>query len=85
MLYHAVPPELAERVWRDGLLPTGRPHVHLARKPLHARNAIRDDLGESTLLEIDAAAMVRDGFSFYVSPKATWLTPAVPPRYLRAC
>lgn len=82
VLYHAVMPEQLPDVLQHGLVPTGRPHVHLARKPEHARNAIRDTEDASTLLRIDAAAMSEAGHGFYVSPKATWLVASVPPRFM---
>ena len=82
VLYHAVMPDDVAVALRDGLLPTGRPHVHLARRADHARNAIRDTDNASVVLAVDAAAMSRDGVAFYCSPKATWLVDAVPPRYL---
>lgn len=82
VLYHAVMPERLPDVLRHGLVPTGRPHVHLARRPEHARNAIRDTQDAATILRIDAAAMNDAGHGFYVSPKATWLVARVPPRFV---
>ena len=81
MLYHAVPAADVEAVLRDGLHPTRRPHVHLARKAEHARAALGD--GDGVVLAVDAAAMHAGGHGFFVSPKATWLVHAVPPEHLR--
>ena len=81
-LYHAVPEADADRVARDGLSPTGRPHVHLARRPDHARGAVGEGRGPAVVFVVDAAAMHAAGHAFYVSPKATWLCDRVPPRFL---
>ena len=82
-LYHAVSADRLAVVLADGLRPTGKPHVHLARQPVHARNAIRGEL-RPVVLAVDAAAMHAAGFTFYASPKGTWLTAHVPPRFLSA-
>ena len=82
MLYHAVPPARLAAALRDGLLPTSRPHVHLARKVDHARNALRDDGPTAVVLAVDSAAMHAAGHPFWCSPKATWLVSRVPAAFL---
>lgn len=82
VLYHAVSADRLARVLAEGLTPTGKPHVHLARRPQHARNAIRAQ-HRPILLAVDAARACAEGGTFYVSPKGTWLTPAVPPQFLQ--
>ena len=81
VLYHAISADRLTEVLRDGLVPAGRPHVHLSRRPEHARNAIREEL-EPVVLLVDTAAMHAAGFTFYASPKGTWLTGPVPARFL---
>ena len=81
VLYHAVPADRLAAALRDGLAPTARRHVHLARRADHARNALRDEQ-RPVVLAIDAAAMHDAGHAFYASPKATWLVGFVPPAFL---
>ncbi len=82
VLYHAVPADRVATVLADGLVPAGKPHVHLSRRPEHARNALRPEVGPTVLI-VDAAAMSAAGHAFFCSPKATWLVGAVPRQYLR--
>ena len=80
VLYHAVPAGAVETALREGLHPTRRPHVHLARKAEHARAAL--GLEDGVVLAVNAAAMHAAGHGFFVSPKATWLVHAVPAEHL---
>ncbi|RAJ44062.1 putative RNA 2'-phosphotransferase [Kitasatospora sp. SolWspMP-SS2h] len=87
----AVPPDVlfhgtAERTLRfvlaEGLRPMSRRDVHLSAD---AGTAVRvgSRHGRPVVLEVDAAAMARDGHAFRVSANGVWLTDAVPVAYLR--
>src|SRR3712207_7911313 len=39
--------------------------------------------GRPVVFEVDAAAMRKDGFTFYKSANGVWLVESVPPGYLR--
>ncbi len=80
ILYHSVAADELDDVLARGIVPTGRPHVHLARRPEHARSAIREE-SRPVMLEVRALELHRAGGRFFVSPKGTWLTDAVPSRY----
>lgn len=82
VLYHAVPADRVEAALREGLQPTRRPHVHLSRRPDHAKSALKEE-NRPTVLQIDARAMHAAGHLFYVSPKATWLVDEVPAAFIR--
>ncbi len=82
VLYHAVEADQVELALREGVHPTGRPHVHLARKAAHARSALRDGGASAIVLQIDAFAMHGAGYLFFASPKSTWLTHHVPARFI---
>lgn len=77
VLYHAVPADRVETALREGLQPTGRPHVHLSRRADHARSALKEE-ERPVILQVDARSMHAEGHRFYVSPKATWLVHHVP-------
>ncbi|MCV6590306.1 MAG: hypothetical protein OIF57_14975 [Marinobacterium sp.] len=44
--------------------------------------AVGSRYGKPVLLEVDSAAMQRDGFYFYHSANHVWLVDAVPAKYL---
>ena len=54
----------------------------MARKPAHARSALRDGGESAVVLRVDAGAMHRAGFAFFASPKSTWLAHHVPARFV---
>ena len=82
VLYHAVSADRLEAALSQGLVPGGRPHVHLSRRPEHARKAIREE-HHPVILRVDAAGMHAAGCRFFASPKGTWLTGTVPAGFIR--
>jgi putative RNA 2'-phosphotransferase len=81
VLYHGTPGKFLEAIHSQGLKKMQRHHVHLSESP-HTTLAAAARRGKAVLLRIDAAAMARDGHTFFVTPNRVWLTDAVPPRYL---
>lgn len=81
VLYHGTPRRDVESILATGLERRGRHHVHLSAdvSTAHRVGARR---GDHAVLEVHAARMARDGFTFYLSSNGVWLTDAVPPRYL---
>lgn len=80
-LYHGTGEKYVESILREGLLPKSRLYVHLSRDAATAEQVGRRH-GKPVLFLVDAAAMVRDGYAFYLSENQVWLTREVPVRYL---
>jgi putative RNA 2'-phosphotransferase len=81
-LYHGTHPAVLGAIRAEGLRKMARHHVHLSRDAATAR-AVGARRGRPVVLEVDAAAMHRDGFVFFRSANGVWLVDAVPPRFLR--
>jgi putative RNA 2'-phosphotransferase len=80
LLHGTVAPHL-DAIEREGLRPMGRRHVHLS-PDLETATAVGRRRGRPVIVEVDAAAMHRDGYEFRCSDNGVWLTDAVPPGYL---
>ena len=80
-LYPGTGEKYVESILREGLLPKSRLYVHLSRDAATAEQVGRRH-GKPVLFLVDAAAMVRDGYAFYLSENQVWLTREVPVRYL---
>ncbi|MFF8015564.1 RNA 2'-phosphotransferase [Streptomyces sp. NPDC007929] len=81
-LYHGTVARSLDAIRAEGLRPMNRHAVHLSpdRETATRVGARR---GRPVVLDVDAAAMHRDGHVFQVSANGVWLTEAVPARYLR--
>ena len=66
---------------RAGLKRAGRHHVHLSTDTATATR-VGARHGRPLVLEVAATRMREDGFTFYVTANAVWLTEAVPIAYL---
>ena len=80
-LYHGTGEKYVESILQEGLLPKSWLYVHLSRDAATAEQVGRRH-GKPVLFQVDAAAMVRDGYAFYLSENQVWLTREVPVRYL---
>ncbi|GGS58775.1 MULTISPECIES: RNA 2'-phosphotransferase [Streptomyces] len=81
-LYHGTVARHLDAIRAEGLRPMNRHDVHLsADRETATRVGARR--GRPVVLSVDSGAMHRDGHVFRVSANGVWLTPAVPPRYLR--
>ncbi len=81
ILYHGTGVRFIESIKRHGLLKQCRNHVHLSGKyPLAADYGARH--GKNTVLKINAKAMHEAGCRFFISENNTWLTEAVPVKYI---
>jgi putative RNA 2'-phosphotransferase len=82
LLYHGTVARFLSAIFAEGLHKGQRHHVHLsATKDVAA--AVGSRRGKAVLLEIDAAAMLREGHEFFRSANGVWLTLHVPARFLR--
>ena len=82
VLYHGTVERFEAQIRADGLLKMSRQHVHLS-VDVPTAVSVGGRRGRPVVLEIDAAAMVDDGYVFHVSDNGVWLVDAVPQTYLR--
>jgi putative RNA 2'-phosphotransferase len=82
VLYHGTAEKHVAVILAGGLKRMARHHVHLSTT-VPTATAVGKRHGRPVVLVVDAAAMSRDGFTFYCSANGVWLTDHVPPRYLR--
>ena len=83
VLYHGTAARYLESIQESGLLPQNRLYVHLS-KDTETAAKVGQRHGKPIVLEVDAAGMIRDGFTFYLSDNNVWLTKQVPANYLSA-
>jgi len=81
-LYHGTAPRNVAAIAEDGLRPMNRQQVHLSASVETARDVGNRHADEPVVLEIDAAAMERDGLGIAKRGEATYTTDRVPPEYL---
>lgn len=82
VLFHGTVERFLPAIRREGLRPGARHDVHLSADAATAR-AVGARRGEPVVLAVDAAAMAAAGHGFRVSANGVWLTPLVPPGFLR--
>lgn len=70
-------------ILKKGLIPMKRHHVHLTDDLDTAKTVGGRRKGHLLILEIDTAAMLKDGYEFFLSDNGVWLIDAVPPKYLK--
>jgi len=80
-LFHGTVASALPAIRAEGLRRMERHHVHLSADEATARG-VGARRGTPVILEIDAAAMQRDGHAFFVSANGVWLTEEVPSRYV---
>ncbi len=81
VLYHGTAESTLGPITAKGLLPMRRHAVHLSAETATA-HAVGARHGKPTILAIDATAMRRDGYEFFVTGNGVWLVAEVPTRYL---
>ena len=80
-LYHGTTGQFTAAIFKDGLRPMTRYHVHLSPDTETAgRVGARRD--KPIILRVDAGAMAGAGHAFYRSENGVWLTDYVPPAFL---
>jgi putative RNA 2'-phosphotransferase len=81
VLYHGTGRGNLASILQSGLKKMGRHHVHLSPDTATATK-VGARRGAPVVLAVDAAAMQRDGFTFYCSANGVWLVDHVPAQYL---
>lgn len=80
-LYHGTATGTVEAIFREGLKPGRRHHVHLSTD-IETATRVGARHGRPAVLTVDAARMRADGHLFYRSTNGVWLTEHVAPAYL---
>jgi putative RNA 2'-phosphotransferase len=85
VLYHGTAQRFVESIRKQGLLPSGRHHVHLSPDEDTARTVGQrhDRRNAPVILVIDAKAMLAEGHKFYRSENKVWLVDTVPARFIK--
>ncbi|MCZ6860306.1 MAG: RNA 2'-phosphotransferase [Alphaproteobacteria bacterium] len=81
-LYHGTARHVVVGILREGLSKRKRHHVHL-HADRNTATAVGQRHGEVVILTVEARAMHRDSYEFYVTANDVWLTETVPPSYIR--
>ena len=81
-LYHGTAPRNLESILAEGLRPMNRQQVHLSASIETAADVGNRHADDPVVLEVDAAAMARDGHDIAKRGEATYTTDRVPPEYL---
>lgn len=81
LLYHGTATRFVVAIRAEGLRKMARHHVHLSADEATAV-AVGQRHGKPSVLRIDAAAMVRDGFAFFRSANGVWLVDHVPATFI---
>lgn len=81
LLYHGTATRFLASIRQQGLLKGARHHVHLSAD-VETATRVGQRHGQPVVLTVQAAAMVEDGFTFYLSANGVWLTEQVPVAYL---
>lgn len=80
-LYHGTIEDFVPAIFKRGLLPMRRHHVHLSPNATTAEQ-VGARRGQAIILEINAGGMALNGHAFYLSENGVWLTEHVPAKYL---
>ena len=82
VLYHGTAKRFMRSIEQNGLLKGSRQYVHLSAD-IKTAIKVGKRHGEPVVLCIDAEAMAKDGYVFYISENDVWLCEAVPTQYLK--
>lgn len=80
-LYHGTADRFLGSILASGLQRGTRQYVHLSLDISTATRVGRRH-GRPVVLRVDAAAMERDGYAFFLSENGVWMTGEVPSKYL---
>jgi putative RNA 2'-phosphotransferase len=82
VLYHGTVERFLAAILVEGLRKMARHHVHLSGD-LETARKVGGRRGAPIILEIDSAAMHRDGATFLLTSNQVWLAEHVPPQFLK--
>ena len=82
MLYHGTVDSALPSIMSEGLSKRARHAVHLSQEVQTARVVGSRRSGTLVVLQVDAMAMVADGYTFEQAANGVWLVSDVPAKYL---
>jgi len=80
-LYHGTASRFLDTIMQEGLKPRDRQHVHLSTN-IETAIQVGKRYGKPVLLKIDAIAMFKKGYLFYLSKNNIWLTKSIPSLFI---
>ena len=80
-LYHGADDKALDLIFKHGLKPMARHHVHLSHD-LETAIKVGQRRKSFTILEIDAAQALADKVDFYISENGVWLADSISPKYI---
>ncbi len=81
VLFHGTVERFLASIMAEGLKKGKRHHVHLSKDVETARK-VGARRGKPVILQVDAARMQSQGYTFFISVNGVWLTDAVPAAFL---
>jgi len=81
VLYHGTAARFLDSIKKQGITRQQRHHVHLSAD-IDTATAVGKRHGKPVVLQIDALAMSKDGYKFFLSKNGVWLCEQVPWKYI---
>jgi putative RNA 2'-phosphotransferase len=81
ILYHGTATRFIDSIKQEGLKAEQRYYVHLSTD-IATATTVGKRYGKVVILEINAEAMHKKGYKFFLSDNNVWLTEHVPPQFL---
>ena len=82
VLYHGTTDKYVKEIFKKGLLPQRRLHVHLS-KDIETATQVGSRHGKPVILEVDTRELVKNNHKFYLSANGVWLSESVPASSLK--
>lgn len=82
VLWHGTGEKYVSSIDVQGLNPRSRLYVHLS-SDIETAKKVGNRHGRPVIYEVNCAAMIKDGYRFFLSANQVWLTKEVPTQYLK--
>lgn len=79
-LFHGTATRFKNIIFKEGLKPMNRHHVHLSDN-LKTASEVGKRHGDLYIFKIDTQSMIKDGLEFYISDNNVWLCNKIDPKY----
>ena len=83
ILYHGTKETVMMEIAKKGLMPMNRKFVHLSDNIKTAQEVADRRSGKSIIMEIDCVQMVAKDHKFFKAANGVWLSPGIPPEFIR--
>lgn len=81
ILWHGTSNRFIDSIYREGLKPQSRLHVHLSKDLDTARKVGSRHGGKTCVIKINTKQMLEDGLKIWISNNGVYLTKKVDPKY----